>query len=44
VVSSGMFLRNLHRWSAHCMVFLVFAHMFRFFIAAPIAIPASLTG
>jgi quinol-cytochrome oxidoreductase complex cytochrome b subunit len=31
VVSSGMFLRNLHRWSAHTMVFLVFAHMFRVF-------------
>jgi quinol-cytochrome oxidoreductase complex cytochrome b subunit len=31
VVSSGMFLRNLHRWAAHAMVFLVFAHMFRVF-------------
>ena len=31
VVSSGLFLRNLHRWSAHAMVFLVFAHMFRVF-------------
>lgn len=31
VVSSGFFLRNLHRWSAHAMVFLVFAHMFRVF-------------
>jgi len=31
VVSSGMFLRNLHRWSAHAMVFLVFAHMFKVF-------------
>lgn len=31
VVSSGQFLRNLHRWSAHAMVFLVFAHMFRVF-------------
>jgi quinol-cytochrome oxidoreductase complex cytochrome b subunit len=31
VVSSGMFLRNLHRWSAHAMVFLAFAHMFRVF-------------
>ena len=27
VVSSGMFLRNLHRWTAHTMVALVFAHM-----------------
>src|SRR6202521_3634365 len=31
VVSAGMFLRNLHRWSAHAMVFLVFAHMFKVF-------------
>jgi cytochrome b6 len=31
VVSSGMLLRNLHRWSAHAMVFLVFAHMFKVF-------------
>jgi quinol-cytochrome oxidoreductase complex cytochrome b subunit len=31
VVSSGVFLRNLHRWSAHTMVFLVFAHMFKVF-------------
>jgi cytochrome b6 len=31
VVSSGQFLRNLHRWAAHAMVFLVFAHMFRVF-------------
>jgi quinol-cytochrome oxidoreductase complex cytochrome b subunit len=26
-VSGGVFLRNLHRWSAHMMVALVFAHM-----------------
>jgi len=31
VVASGLFLRNLHRWSAHAMVFLVFAHMFKVF-------------
>ena len=31
VVSSGMFLRNLHRWAAHAMVLLVFAHMFKVF-------------
>ena len=30
-VASGVFLRNLHRWSAHAMVFLVFAHMFKVF-------------
>jgi quinol-cytochrome oxidoreductase complex cytochrome b subunit len=27
VVSSGVFLRNLHRWAAHTMVALVFLHM-----------------
>jgi quinol-cytochrome oxidoreductase complex cytochrome b subunit len=26
-VSAGVFLRNLHRWAAHTMVALVFAHM-----------------
>ena len=31
VVSSGLFLRNLHRWAAHAMVLLAFAHMFRVF-------------
>jgi cytochrome b6 len=31
VVSAGVFLRNLHRWSAHAMVMLVFAHMFKVF-------------
>ncbi|MEW6743736.1 MAG: cytochrome b N-terminal domain-containing protein [Planctomycetota bacterium] len=33
VVSSGTFLRNLHRWSAHAMVALVFLHMIRVFLA-----------
>ncbi len=33
VVSSGVFLRNLHRWSAHAMVALVFLHMTRVFFA-----------
>jgi quinol-cytochrome oxidoreductase complex cytochrome b subunit len=33
VVSSGVFLRNLHRWSAHAMVALVFLHMARVFFA-----------
>jgi len=32
-VSSGVFLRNLHRWSAHTMVALVFLHMVRVFFA-----------
>src|SRR5579871_695670 len=31
VVSAGVFLRNLHRWTAHAMVLLVFAHMFKVF-------------
>ena len=31
VVSAGVFLRNLHRWSAHAMVLLVFAHLFKVF-------------
>ena len=31
VVSAGVFLRNLHRWSAHAMVLLVFAHTFKVF-------------
>ena len=31
VVSAGVFLRNLHRWTAHAMVMLVFAHLFKVF-------------
>ena len=31
VVSNGVFLRNLHRFAAHAMVLLVFAHMFHVF-------------
>lgn len=31
VVSSGVFLRNIHRWSAHAMVAAVFLHMCRVF-------------
>lgn len=31
VVTSGVFLRNLHRWSAHLMVITVFLHMLRVF-------------
>ncbi|OGC93668.1 MAG: cytochrome B6 [candidate division Zixibacteria bacterium RBG_16_53_22] len=33
VVSSGMFLRNMHRWAAHLMVIVVFLHMLRVFFA-----------
>jgi len=31
VVDDGLFLRNLHRWAAHLMVFAAFAHMLRVF-------------
>jgi len=31
VVSSGLFLRNMHRWSAHAMVATAFLHMLRVF-------------
>jgi cytochrome b6 len=31
VVSSGQFLRNMHRWGAHAMVAVVFLHMLRVF-------------
>lgn len=34
VVTAGVFLRNLHRWSAHAMVALVFLHMARVFYAS----------
>jgi len=31
VVTSGMFIRNMHRWAAHSMVIVVFLHMLRVF-------------
>ncbi len=31
VVPTGLFIRNIHRWSAHLMVLLVFLHMARVF-------------
>jgi hypothetical protein len=31
-VSLGLFMRNLHRWSAHAMVLLVILHMIRVFL------------
>jgi cytochrome b6 len=31
VVTSGQFLRNMHRWAAHAMVAIVFLHMLRVF-------------
>lgn len=33
VVSSGRFLRNMHRWAAHAMVGVVYLHMLRVFYA-----------
>ena len=33
VVSSGVFLRNLHRWAGHAMLIAVFLHMVRVFYA-----------
>jgi quinol-cytochrome oxidoreductase complex cytochrome b subunit len=32
VVSSGAYLRNMHRWAAHGMVLIVFVHMLRVFL------------
>ncbi len=34
IIPFGKFLRNLHRWAAHAMVFLVFVHMCRVFYTA----------
>ncbi len=31
VVDNGLFLRNMHRWAAHLMVFAAFLHMMRVF-------------
>ncbi len=31
VITSGLFIRNMHRWAAHGMVFVVFLHMLRVF-------------
>jgi len=42
VVSSGAMLRSLHRWSAHAMVFLVFAHMAKAFYRAAYRPPREL--
>src|SRR5579864_3472436 len=42
VVSSGVFLRNLHRWSAHAMVLLVVAHMAKVFYRRAFRTPREL--
>ncbi|MBL0350028.1 MAG: cytochrome bc complex cytochrome b subunit [Elusimicrobia bacterium] len=38
-VSMGLFLRNLHRWSAHTMVLLVILHMVRVFLTGAYKTP-----
>lgn len=38
-VSNGVFIRNLHRWSAHAMVAAVFLHMLRVFYAGAYKTP-----
>ena len=38
-VSLGMFLRNLHRWSAHTMVLFVILHMVRVFLTGAYKTP-----
>jgi cytochrome b-561 len=42
VVSSGLLLRSLHRWSAHAMVFLVFVHMAKVFYRGAFRSPREL--
>jgi len=42
VISSGVLLRSLHRWSAHAMVFLVFLHMAKVFYRAAYRPPKEL--
>src|SRR5512136_1491792 len=39
VVTFGVVLRNLHRWSAHAMVFVVFLHMCRVFLTGSYKAP-----
>ncbi|MCP4639495.1 MAG: DUF4405 domain-containing protein [bacterium] len=38
-VPFGMFIRNMHRWSAHAMVIFVMLHMFRVFITGSYKAP-----
>ena len=44
VVDNGVFLRNLHRWSAHLMVFTAILHMLRVFYHRAYGRRASSTG
>jgi quinol-cytochrome oxidoreductase complex cytochrome b subunit len=39
VVSLGLFMRNLHRWSAHAMVLVVILHMLRVFLTGAYKTP-----
>lgn len=39
VVSLGMFMRNMHRWSAHAMVLIVMLHMVRVFLTGAYKTP-----
>jgi quinol-cytochrome oxidoreductase complex cytochrome b subunit len=39
VVSLGLFLRNMHRWSAHAMVMVVILHMIRVFLTGAYKTP-----
>ena len=43
-VGFGQLVRNVHRWSAHLMVLVVFLHLVRVFYAAPTRSRASSTG
>ena len=38
-VTYGVILRNLHRWSAHAMVFVVFLHLCRVFLTGSYKAP-----
>ena len=43
-VAFGQFVRNIHRWSAHLMVLVVFLHLLRVFYPARTASRGSSTG
>ena len=44
VVSFGVVLRNVHRWSAHAMVAFAFLHMCRVFYTGSYKAPGNSTG
>lgn len=39
VVNNGKYIRNMHRWAAHAMVFIVFLHMLRVFFSRAFRTP-----